>query len=354
MFAVNTLAALFVMFVISGASLQAPVAQLTEMFLVSFVFSNCIGIPATLVMSRLGAGLLHRLGSPVSWLFVLLTFVVVAIAGSFLAVGILVLVGYLPWSETAGWLAGSVRISVLATLTFGVAVSVYETMRARLEATTLALRTKERDEADARRLAAEAQLSALEARVQPHFLFNTLNSIAALIPSDPQGAERMVGRLSTLLRANLDATSPLVPLTAELAAVRDYLEIERVRFDARLRYSLPDGRWRDEIRVPRLSIQTLVENSVKYAVSPRRLGATIAVDVEMRGDRLQVCVCDDGPGFDTQQWPQRHGLALLRERLDTLYGTAAALTVDGTPGHCAVRFEVPLATTAAPLARASA
>ena len=79
---------------------------------------------------------------------------------------------------------------MLATLTFGVAATVYETMRARLEATTLALRTKERDEADARRLAAEARLSALEARVQPHFLFNTLNSICGLIHEDPAAADR--------------------------------------------------------------------------------------------------------------------------------------------------------------------
>ncbi len=74
--------------------------------------------------------------------------------------------------------------------TFGLAISAYEMMRTRLEAATLAVRTKERDEAEARRAAVEAQLASLESRVQPHFLFNTLNSIASLIPSDPNGAEK--------------------------------------------------------------------------------------------------------------------------------------------------------------------
>ena len=93
-------------------------------------------------------------------------------------------------------------------------------MRAQLDAATLALRTKERDEAEARRLAAEAQLASIESRVQPHFLFNTLNSIAALVHDDPDGAERMTGQLASLLRSALDNTAtPLVTLDEELRIV---------------------------------------------------------------------------------------------------------------------------------------
>jgi len=97
------------------------------------------------------------------------------------------------------------------------------------------MRTKERDEAKARRAALEAQLASLESRVQPHFLFNTLNSIASLIPSDPGGAERMTTQLASLLRSSLDAADgALVPLADELRTVRDYLDIERVRFGSRM------------------------------------------------------------------------------------------------------------------------
>ena len=144
-------------------------------------------------------------------------------------------------------------------------------MRGQLDDTIVALRTKERDEAEARRLAAEAQLASIESRVQPHFLFNTLNSIAALVHDDPAGAERMTGQLAALLRSSLDSTAtPLVPLDEELRVVRDYLDIERVRFGDRLRYSVDVRRRRGPKLVPRMALQTLVENSVKYAVSPRR------------------------------------------------------------------------------------
>ncbi len=131
------------------------------------------------------------------------------------------------------------KISLVMTLSFGILMTAYEIMRAQLDAATLALRTKERDEAEARRLAAEAQLASIESRVQPHFLFNTLNSIAALVHDDPAGAERMTGQLASLLRSSLDSTAnPLVPLDEELRVLRAYLDIERVRFGDRLRYAV--------------------------------------------------------------------------------------------------------------------
>src|SRR4029077_10382502 len=134
------------------------------------------------------------------------------------------------------WLGQPLKVSVISTLLFGMFFTVVEQMRKRLDAARLALRTKERDEAEARRLAAEAQLASLESRVQPHFLFNTLNSIAALIHDDPNGAEKMTGQLASLMRSSLDHQAPLVPVDDEVRIVRDYLDIERVRFGDRLRY----------------------------------------------------------------------------------------------------------------------
>ena len=120
--------------------------------------------------------------------------------------------------------------------------------------------------------------------MQPHFLFNTLNSIAALIPRDPEGAERMTGQLASLMRSSLDSTaSSLVPLEQELKIVRDYLDIERVRFGERLRFQIDADGVPGSVMVPRLSLQTLVENSVKYAVSPRREGATVTIRAKKTG-----------------------------------------------------------------------
>src|SRR5207248_11095849 len=119
---------------------------------------------------------------------------------------------------------GSLKASIIVTLIFGIFVTVLETMRARLNEATVALATKERDEAEARRLVAEAQLASIESRVQPHFLFNTLNSIAALVHDDPAGAERMTTQLASLMRSSLDSKSrPLVPLQVELRRVGAHL-----------------------------------------------------------------------------------------------------------------------------------
>jgi LytS/YehU family sensor histidine kinase len=203
------------------------------------------------------------------------------------------------------------------------------------------LRTMERDEAIARQLAAESQLALLESRVQPHFLFNALNSIAALIPQDPALAERMVGQVASLLRSSLDAQmARLVPLEEELRVVRAYLEVERVRFGDRLRYQVHVSNGAARIEVPPLSVQTLVENSVKYAVSPRRGGASVTVHASADHGIARVEVRDDGPGFSDRDVRAGHGLALLRSRLALLFGDRAGLRIDYAPGRTSVVMEI--------------
>src|SRR6185295_2995744 len=141
------------------------------------------------------------------------------------------------------WAGEPLKVSVISTLLFGLFFTVVERMRTR--------------EADARRVAAEAQLASLESRVQPHFLFNTLNSISSLIPDDPKAAERMTGQLATLLRSSLDQQgTPLVSIDDELKIVRSYLEIERMRFGSRLRYEIDVDPAVASSRVPRLAVQT--------------------------------------------------------------------------------------------------
>jgi LytS/YehU family sensor histidine kinase len=206
----------------------------------------------------------------------------------------------------------------------------------------LTVRTKERDEADARRLTAEAQLAALESRVQPHFLFNTLNSIASLIPSDPQGAEKMTGQLASLLRSSLDgADRPLVPLGQEVETVREYLDIERVRFGNRLRCRFDVEADAKTALLPRFSLQTVVENAVKYAVAPRRDGGRIAIAARLVNGRVRIEVDDDGAGFDEASIPPNHGLDALRRRLALTFGDRAGLAVRSSPAGTTVSIEIP-------------
>ena len=310
--------------------------------LAALLFSALIGGPLQLILPRVSPLIFARFQPPVTWLLMIAVMMATAAAGSAVALGLLIAGGALPAGSFGTFFVNALRISLVITLTFGIGISLYERMRKRADAAELALRTKERDEAEARRALADARLNSLEARVQPHFLFNALNSIAALIPQDPAGAERMTGQLASLLRASLDlAGTPLVPLRQELGTVRNYLEIEQVRFGERLQYTIDVPQALDATLVPRLSLQTLVENSVKFAVSPRRQGAALRLTAANAGDSVRLTVEDDGPGFGLDEAPAHHGLDLLRERLLLSYGGRARLAAERAPGSMRVTLEVP-------------
>ncbi len=288
---------------------------------VNALFSGCcvlfcaFGLPVLVPRAR------RLFRFPIDWLAIFAGLVVFGAAGSLIATAIGVAIGVVPPSKfVAAWYPNSLKLSVYFTLIFGLAGAIAEELRIRLASTTVALRTKERDEAEARRLAAEAQLASLESRVDPHFLFNTLNSIAALVRDKPADAERVIEQLSLLMRSSLDRRAALVALDEELAMVQSYLEIERVRFGDRLRFCIDSTPAAGRVPVPRLSLQTLVENCVKYAVAPRRDGAAISIRAVAEDGRLRVTIQDDGPGFDASRLPDGHGLQLLKSRLALTFG----------------------------------
>ena len=341
--AIVLLASVAVLLFFSGEIEWHP-RVLVANFAAAALFSVCIGGPLQVLLPLVAPRLNRRFRQPVYWVLMVGLMMAMASAGSAVAIAVLIQVGLVAPGQFIPFFLNALRISFAITITFGVGMSTYERMRKRADTAELALRTKERDEADARRAATEARLASLESRVQPHFLFNTLNSIAALIPVDPNGAERMTGLLASLLRASLDsADSPLVPLSTELQTVRTYLDIERVRFDDRLRYSIDVPTHLADVMVPRFALQTLVENSIKFAVAPRREGGQVRVSASAAADATTVdlVVEDDGPGFELATAPPRHGLALLRERLTLSFGERGALAVRATPGQTRVVVTVP-------------
>jgi len=231
---------------------------------------------------------------------------------------------------------------VLSTVAVAFAVT-YERLRSRLQVSALELKTKELERQRALKLATDARLSSLESRVHPHFLFNTINSVSSLIPEDPKRAERMLMQMANLLRFSLDsAHSGLVPLEREVKIVEDYLEIESARFGQRLRYEISIESGLHFASVPPLALQTLAENSVKYAVSARRQGSTIRIWAMAESENLLLEVSDDGPGFQAAELPSGHGLNNLQERLAVVFGERARLEIQSTAEGTSVRIAMPL------------
>ncbi len=301
---------------------------------ISATYANLIGTPAALILPMVSRRMRPR-GAIAHWLVYLLTLLAITIGGCLLAgvffVGVGLIPGRLYWPN---FLFG-VRVAILISAMFGMGAYFFDKLTGKLEDSELA-------EARALKLAAEARLSALAARVRPHFLFNALNSISALVPEDPAAAEDLIGRLSELLRFTLDAdAAALVPLGRELAIVRDYLEIERVRFGDRLRAEVRVPADVEATPVPPLSVQTLVENSVKYAVAARREGGAIEVSASAEDGRVIVRVRDDGPGFAETEVLAGHGIDTLRRRLEVQYGSRAGLALVREREGMAVSLTVP-------------
>jgi two-component system sensor histidine kinase AlgZ len=195
--------------------------------------------------------------------------------------------------------------------------------------------------ADARSEAAAAQLAALQARMNPHFLFNALNTVAALVRSDPPAAERAVESLSDVLRKTLQrATGKLSSVEEEVDFVREYLALEEHRWGSRLRVVWDVDPSARLLEIPPLILQPLVENAVKYGIGARVEGGTIHITVR-RSASLVVCVDDDGEGFP-RGWREGTGLGNLRERLRTLYGADASLDVSTNSTGARVTVTLPV------------
>jgi LytS/YehU family sensor histidine kinase len=198
---------------------------------------------------------------------------------------------------------------------------------------------------------AQAQLQALRLQLQPHFLFNTLNTIASVLYEDPRAADEMISRLSDLLRATLRAAGRQeVTLDEELRYLDLYVEIMRARFDDRLDVSLEVDPATREALVPQLLLQPLVENAIRHGAGP---DARAAIDVRARreGDGLVLTVRDRGPGLGAaaaEAVGRGVGLSNTVERLERLYGPGHGFSLrDADGGGLAATVTIPFRTAAA-------
>jgi len=197
-----------------------------------------------------------------------------------------------------------------------------------------------------RELALAAQLAALRAQLNPHFLFNSLNSIAELVRSDPERAEECVERLAEILRYVLKGTqADLVPLADELRVARAYLEIEQARFGESLRVETHIDERARGILLPGLTLQPLVENAVKHGISQKVGGGLITIEASLDNGDLCLAVRDTGVGMSHSTAPFNRGVGLrnLRERMTRRYGARYEPVIHSGPeGGTSITLRVPL------------
>lgn len=265
----------------------------------------------------------ERWAAPLAWLSLAILVVVVFRAAAILALD--------PWigfqSTPPRWgdllLASMLRNALMGCLIVGVGHALVYAQRSR---------TRERQAQVLQEQLTQARLDALSAQLNPHFLFNTLNSIAEMVHHDADAADRMLVQLGSLLRDSLEAgRQQHTTLHDELEVVSCYIGIEQVRLGDRLQFQRDISEDALYAQVPRLVLQPLVENAVTHAVAHRRSPSTVVVRARCEGARLILEVIDDGsgvppkPGFGV-------GLANTRARLECLYGEDQSLEITVLPG----------------------
>ena len=265
--------------------------------------------------------------------------------------------------DAAEALNGGPRVSVrqvryidflvqLALLWIAASAILKVTYKGRIQAEVKAAQATETAEAESlRRQVVEARMAAMQAQVEPHFLFNTLASIDHLIETDPGRASQMQKNLIALLRASMPTMRDTTDggprdLGRELALVRPYVEILKVRMEERLDASIdvPDGLLSAEF--PSMMIQTLVENAIRHGLEPKPEGGSLRVRAEIVHGKLVVTVADTGVGFGNAATSGSGvGLANIRERLQLLYGDQASVTVMANqPSGTLITVTVPYRT----------
>lgn len=257
------------------------------------------------------------------------------------------------YRSTIGW-GGALGVGVGAV---GTLLSSFQTLAAKSEVQRRALVETAAKTAELRELAARAETTALRAQINPHFLYNALNTVAYLTEEDPAAARRVVEKLARIFRRTLERSSDATTtLAEELEFVADYLGIECERFDDVLRVRSVVDPATLRAHVPTMMLQPLAENAIKHGICPVANGGTLTVRTQLvrepSGDRLRIVLEDDGRGMDQARLDEviggaaGVGIANVRDRLRLHYGNAASVSICSRLGEgTVVVLELPFSVT---------
>jgi signal transduction histidine kinase len=308
---------------IGGSEIERPT------IVISVLFANVVGFTATIASIVLFPRL-RGLAPPLRVLLLGLALLSGAVVGSVAVLNFYPLFVFRDLRQAAAIVA----INGLLALIVGGVVVAYEGMRLRLQDSLREVREVRLAEARLREEAARAELSALQARINPHFFFNTLNTITYLVAQDPEQAEEVIQKLAELFRYTFKVSGAgPVALQEELDFTRDYLAVEQARFGERLLVEWDLDPESLLLPVPGLILQPLVENAVGHGLAPRAEGGRIRIRSRLVDRVLHLDVADDGVGLPDggRVIHEGHGLGNVQRRLHSFYQGRASLGVQPNP-----------------------
>ena len=191
------------------------------------------------------------------------------------------------------------------------------------------------------RLVSQAELRALQSQINPHFLFNALNTLFGTIPREAREARQVVLNLADIFRYFLQSEKTFVPLAQEMQIVRAYLEVEQLRLGNRLQVDMNIDEGAEEVRIPVLSVQPLVENAIKHGVAPRTEPGYVRIEAALCGEGLRILVENSSSEGAVQSSGTGVGLQNVRRRLEICYGPEANLRLNSQPQKTTAELSIP-------------
>ena len=249
--------------------------------------------------------------------------------------------------QNGRWATMSIT-NLVVPLIFGLIASfvmvIITMLNLRVDEKVARLRAADQENERLRRLESEARLASLQAKLNPHFLFNTLNSVAALVYDDPEKAEQGILRLAEVYRHVLAISHrQWVTLAEELRLIGDYLALERLRFEDRLHVTIDCAQSLANVSIPGLILEPLVGNVIKHGLERTDRSVTLVIRAEAGDGRLRLTVQDNGPGFDPLKVTSGYGHLSIRERMGMVYGTDFNLSIHSQPGEGVIAMlDIPL------------
>ncbi len=297
-----------------------------ENYLITLIVTEIIGTTIAIPMNLLS----RKIYDYPTWKKLLTAFGVIYIFGSIgSALGIVTAEALFPGMSLKFSFQEYFVFNLILSVVFGIVVSGYLYFKYRLDRAVEEIKEYEVEKERVEKLKKEAELEALRSNIDPHFLFNTLNSIASLIREDPQKAETMVEQLSALFRYTLfSREGSKVKLSEELEVIKRYLEIEKTRLGSRLRYNMNIPEETLKCGIPPLLLQPLIENAVKHGIAKLEKGGMIEISARISSGVLHISVSNDSAEAKTEEKGRGFGLRSVRERLYLIYGDKAALKTE--------------------------